>query len=114
VKLTDISPYDGRPEPIYHRYLEYLGPNAENVSGQSDKFWEVAVLRCGDGKFEVVRRWGKYGAKGRIKPEVRRGKSSAISYARRMKNEKRDKGYTREIDVITRMGSLLDDEEDAA
>lgn len=112
MKITDISPYDTWPEPVYHRYLEYLGPNEENKSGHSDKFWEVAIFRH-DGRWKVIRRWGRYGKKGQIKAEIRHSRFSAKKHVRELKSKKRDKGYTKEIDVITRMGSLLDEEEAA-
>ena len=112
MKLTDISPYDAWPEPVYHRYLEFLGPNRDNKSGQSNKFWEVAVFKH-DGRWRVVRRWGKYGKKGQSKVQKTYNKHAAIKHAREMKHKKRDEGYEHEIDVITRMGSLLDDEEAA-
>lgn len=118
MRLTDIAPYSGYDPPVYHRYLEYVGANDENKSGKSDKYWEVAVFanRAATGAvcdlFLVVRRWGKYGTKGTIKPEEQWSEWSAIEHAREMKAKKRAKGYTKEIDVITRLGMKFD--EDAA
>lgn len=92
---------------VYHRYLEFVGPNADNASGKSDKFYEVAVVKRADGKFVVVRRWGKYGTKGQTKEEVCSDKWAAKAKARDLKSKKRAKGYTKEIDVITRLGTLV-------
>jgi predicted DNA-binding WGR domain protein len=97
-------------EPIYFVRLEYVGENSANVSNKSDKFWEVAVFPTDDGRFTVVRRWGKFGARGQIKPETAWSKHGAKRKARDMKAKKREKGYTKEIDVITRLGMLGDEE----
>jgi hypothetical protein len=37
MKLTDIEPYSGMGDPIYHKYLEYVGENDLNKSGKSNK-----------------------------------------------------------------------------
>ena len=95
--------------PVYHKYLEYLGPNEDNVSGKSDKFWEVAVFRV-PGGFDVITRWGKFGSKGQSKRSFTRSKYTAGDSAATQARKKRAKGYTREVDVITRMGALLGDD----
>jgi len=59
--------------PVYHKYLEYLGPNEDNVSGKSDKFWEVAVFRVRDWHV-VITRWGKFGSKGQTKEKRHTGR----------------------------------------
>jgi predicted DNA-binding WGR domain protein len=94
-------------EIVYHKYLEFVGANADNASGKSNKFWEIAVIKQG-GKFTVVRRWGKYGTKGQTKDgESFYDKYTAKSHAKAHQRKKRDKGYTKEIDVITRLGTLV-------
>ena len=95
-------------EIIYHRYFEFVGPNAANASGKSNKFWEIAVLKL-NGKYTVVRRWGKYGSKGQTKEEsFGSDKWTATSHAQQVQAKKKDKGYTKEVDVITRLGTLVD------
>lgn len=106
-KLTDLPAYVDLGEPAFHKYLEYLGPNVDNVSGKSNKFWEVAVFKR-DGRHVVVTRWGKFGAKGQTKEKVHYGLYDAEASARQQARKKRDKGYTREVDVITRLGATLD------
>lgn len=46
--------------------LEWIGPNENNVSGWSSKFWQAT--RRSDGQWEI--RWGKVGSRGQgtIKP----------------------------------------------
>ncbi len=118
-KLTDIEPFSDYGEPGYHAYLEYVGANDKNTSGKSNKFWEVAVFHNPNYKeprgglpFLVVRRWGKYGAKGQIKVEHSWNESAAIHHALKMKAKKREKGYTKEIDVITRLSTLVTEEDE--
>lgn len=116
MKLTEIEPYSGYGKPVYHRYLEYVGANDENQSGKSDKFWEVAVFQQVDraNRWVVVRRWGRYGKKGQIKVAGPYGTEwSATGEAQAFEAKKRVKGYTREIDVITRLGMRVE-EGDAA
>ena len=108
MNITDLPAYADLGAPRYHRYLEYLGPNADNVSGKSNKFWEVATFKRG-GHFVVVCRWGKYGAKGQTNEAVFYSVWAAENSAYDKAEKKRAKGYTREIDVVTRMGALLED-----
>ena len=110
MKLTDIEPYSDLKEPILHKYLEFVGSNDKNVSGKSNKFWEIAIFKYGS-TYKVVRRWGKYGAKGQIKEEVFHGKWSAENAAETHAMKKRDKGYTKEVDIVTRLATLVDDED---
>jgi predicted DNA-binding WGR domain protein len=109
MKITDIEPYSDLKDPILHKYLEFVGSNDKNVSGKSNKFWEIAVFKYG-AQFKVVRRWGKYGAKGQIKEEVCYSKWSAEDTALAHARKKRDKGYTKEIDIITRLGTLVEED----
>jgi len=114
VKITDIEPYDGYGDPIYHRYLEFVGTNLANKSGVSDKFWEIAVFKVDKLKYVVARRWGKYGKKGqKPKEEQFSWRDPAKRHARKLKAKKRKDGYTKEIDIVTRLG-LQVGEEDAA
>lgn len=113
MKLTDIEPYNGYGEPLYHRYLEFVGANYQNQSGRSDKFWEVAVFKVDKLDYLVVRRWGKYGKRGQIKGERFAWRDAAKSKARKLKAKKRKAGYTKEIDIVTRLGMQVG-EEDAA
>ena len=109
--LREIEPYNEMGEPVLHTYLEYLGPNEDNASGRSNKFWEVAVLHdAKQGVYLVVRRWGRYGSKGQVKPEKSYSRSAAKRKARGYAKKKREKGYTREVDVITRLGLLTEPE----
>ena len=107
MKLTDIAPYSGLGDPIKHTYLEFVGKNAENVSGQSNKFWEAAIFKKDDYDYVFVRRWGKYGAKGQIKEQNYQRLRHAKTQLRKVRNSKWDKGYTKEVDVITRLGTLV-------
>jgi predicted DNA-binding WGR domain protein len=63
-------------------YLEYSGYNGDNVSGQSNKFWELS----GDGTSKVRARWGRIGTDGR---------SQAVDYYKGLErlSKKIDKGY---------------------
>ena len=109
MKITDIAPYSELGQPLAHRYLEFVGANDKNVSGKSNKFWEVAIFKKG-GAWIVVRRWGKYGAKGQIKEEAFYSMWSAEEVMGDVARKKHDKGYTREIDVITRLGTLIEED----
>jgi len=113
MNLTEVPPYDER-EPVFHKYLELVGPNPKNVSGKSDKFWEVAVFpretRHGvtaHDVYDVVMRYGRHGAKGRVIADEGWTKDGAIRAAKVKAQKKRDKGYTKEIDAITRLGNLV-------
>ena len=108
MKITDLDKYADAGEPIYHRYLEFLGPNEKNVGGKSNKFWEVAIFKRGSA-FIMVCRWGKYGAKGQSNEKIFYSEWSAENAAWEKAQKKRDKGYGHEIDVITRLGATLDD-----
>ena len=108
MKITDIEPYDGMLAPLGHIYLEFVGSNESNVSGKSNKFWEAAIFQEG-GVYTLVRRWGKFGAKGQIKRQEFHAEWAAENALWDVAQKKRDKGYTREIDVISRLGTLVDD-----
>lgn len=107
--LTDLYPADTYGEPAYHVYLEYMGDNEKNLSGKSNKFWECIVVQSQGGGYITVRRWGRYGSKGQstFRRFFRLG--AARDFAREHAAKKRAKGYTREIDVVTRMGAVLED-----
>lgn len=107
MKITDIAPYTELGEPDLHVYLEFVGTNYDNVSGKSNKFWEGAVFKRGS-EFLFVRRWGKYGKKGQLKEQTFYSVWSARDALYELKRKKRDKGYTKEIDVITRLGTLVE------
>lgn len=109
MKLTEIAPFDSYGTPTKHVYLEYVGANESNVSGKSNKFWEGAVFKRGS-KFIFVRRWGKYGAKGQTKEKVFHSEWRAEDELNHVARSKRDKGYTREVDVVTRLSTLVEDD----
>jgi predicted DNA-binding WGR domain protein len=109
MKLTDLDPYDGFPAPLKHIYLEFVGANDNNVSGKSNKFWEGAVFKLAPKRFVFVRRWGKYGSKGQIKEQMCYSEWRAEDALNDVARKKRDKGYTREVDIITRLSTLVDD-----
>lgn len=110
MKLTDIAPYDSMGDPIKHVYLEYVGPNDSNVSKKSNKFWEGAVFER-DNQFVFVYRFGAYGKRGRVEEKVFPSRYAAKRAWRTKRDEKRDKkGYTKEIDVVTRLSTLIEDE----
>ena len=108
MKLTDVAPYSELGKPTLHKYVEFVGANDKNVSGKSNKFWEAAVFKKG-GVFLMVRRWGKYASKGQVKEQTFYSAYSAENALWDVFYKKRDKGYTKEIDVITRLGSLIED-----
>lgn len=110
MKLTDIEPYNASGDPIKHVYLEFVGENDENVSGKSNKFWEGAIFERDQG-YVLVRRWGKYGKKGQVKEQFFYGRYEAKQELRKLKHKKRDKGYTKEVDLITRLGLLVEDDD---
>ena len=107
MKLTDISPYSDLGAPTLHKYVEFVGANHKNVSGKSNKFWEAAVFKRGS-KFIFVRRWGKYGAKGQVKEQEFYSDYAASDALLDVFQKKRAKGYTKEIDIITRLGTLVE------
>jgi predicted DNA-binding WGR domain protein len=109
MKITDIEPYSDLKEPILHKYLEYVGSNHKNVSGKSNKFWEVAIFKKGGG-YMLVRRWGKYGSKGQLKEEFFSSKWTAENAAEVHADKKRDKGYTKEVDIVARLATLVDED----
>ncbi len=86
-----IAYNEGRP---FRVRLEFVGRNADNLSGRSRKFWEcVSQGRFGDN--DVTIRYGRIGAEGRtiFKP---------ISYYFTKVWEKLDKGY---VDAAAPYGS---------
>ena len=95
---------------VLHERLEWLGANHDNASGKSDKFYEVTVDH-NDLYFTETRRWGRFGAKGQTKVLQHYGEYSALESARKILAKKRDKGYTKPVAPLTRLASVLDDEE---
>jgi len=92
-------------EPDWKLRLEFIGENADNLSGRSAKFWQAETY----GR-EFVRRWGKIGAGGQTMRESFGSSYEAKSAALRMVEEKRKKGYVKEVDIISLIGSLVKDE----
>ena len=84
-----IAYNEGRP---FRVRLEFVGRNADNLSGRSRKFWEC--VSRGEGS-RVAIRYGRIGAEGRtiVKP---------ISYYFTKVWEKLDKGY---VDAAAPYGS---------
>jgi predicted DNA-binding WGR domain protein len=108
MKLTDIAPYNELGAPVKHVYLEFVGANDKNISGKSNKFWEAAVFEQPVG-FVFVVRFGAYGKRGTIKEKPIYSRRAAKDAFKKKRSEKWDKGYTKEIDVITRLGTLTED-----
>lgn len=89
-------------KPDFSRYLEYIGPNAQNKSGRSRKFWGVEVR----GRV-VTRHWGRIGTAGQKKTESFFTAAMAIKKARALVDSKWAEGYRLDIDVVTALASLL-------
>lgn len=96
-------------DPEYFIHLEFVGANSANVSGKSNKFWQVGVFAVGS-RFVAVRRWGKYGTNGQCKAERETSRWSAMNFAEANEQKKRDKGYSKEVDIITRLATLVDED----
>jgi len=109
MKLTDIVPYSEMGAAIKHVYLEFVGANAANVSGRSNKFWEGAFFER-SGEFIFVVRYGPYGKRGTIKEKLYHSRKAARQVFEKKRSEKWDKGYQREVDVVTRLGILVEEE----
>lgn len=93
---------------IYRDRVEWLGKNHANASGKSDKFYEVTVI-AQNGHYIETRRWGKYGAKGQVKVVTHSWETYALRSAKEQIKKKRSKGYTRCVDALTRLASVMDD-----
>ena len=93
-------------KPDWKCRLEFVGTNHDNASGKSRKFYQAEVW----GK-TFVRRWGRIGTTGQTMRQTFATKYEATSAALKMANEKRAKGYTAEVDIVTLIGSLFDDKE---
>lgn len=91
-------------KPSYSCRLEYVGPNGENQSGKSAKFWQIEVHGS-----RVVRRWGRIGTSGQSDEKVYAGDYYALAEAKAQVRAKRMKGYTKEVDIITLIGVMLGD-----
>lgn len=94
---------------LYQDRVEWLGANHANQSGKSDKFYEVTVAQVGE-RFVELRRWGRYGAKGQTKTLTHYSEYSATQSAKAQIEKKRAKGYTRPVDALSRLASVMDDD----
>lgn len=97
-------------DPEYFIHLEFVGANSDNKSGKSNKFWQVGVFAVGNHRYVAVRRWGKYGTNGQCKAQSQTPRWTAINFAEDNEQKKRDKGYTKEVDIITRLATIVDEE----
>jgi len=88
-------------EPIKKMLLEVFD-RAANIK----KFYHVYVFD----NF-VLRHWWRHNTNGRQMTENCYRKRDALSYAKRIINKKRDKGYKDEADMMTRMVRDFDDED---
>lgn len=88
-------------DPDFKIRLEYVGPNEKNQSGTSRKFWQGEVWgRC------FVRRWGRLGTFGQTQRQDFATPELARSACFKMIDEKRKKGYTMEVGVLSLIGAL--------
>jgi predicted DNA-binding WGR domain protein len=92
-------------KPDWKCRLDFVGDNDANLSGRSRKFWQAEVW----GK-TFVRRWGPIGKTGQTMKQTFATKYEATQAALKMANEKRRKGYTNEVDIVTLIGSLFEGE----
>jgi predicted DNA-binding WGR domain protein len=92
-------------KPEWKCRLEFVGANEANQSGKSRKFWQAEIYGC-----VFVRRWGPIGKTGQTMSERLSSPYEAKAAALKMANEKRRKGYTNEVDIVTLIGSLFDGE----
>ena len=81
------NPYGG--DSVYKMKLVFKGANEKNVSGKSDKYWEVKVRADGS----VMRKWGATGQKAHMKAEKKANEKAGIAYAKSMASKKMAKGY---------------------
>jgi predicted DNA-binding WGR domain protein len=91
-------------KPDWKCRLEFVGRT--DLGNASRKFYQAEVW----GK-TFVRRWGRIGTAGQTMRQTFATKYEATSAALKMANEKRAKGYTAEVDIVTLIGSLFDDKE---
>lgn len=98
----------GETTEIFRERVEWLGKNHANQSGKSDKFYEIVVVEQ-NGHHIETRRWGKYGAKGQVKVLTHYSEYSALRSAEDQLKKKRAKGYTRCVDALTRLASVMED-----
>lgn len=89
--------------PDWKCRLEFLGRT--DLGNPSCKFWQAEVY----GKV-FVRRWGRIGTAGGTKREVFFDSFGAKQAALKMVNKKRSEGYTNEVDIVTLIGTLFDEE----
>jgi len=94
--------------PIFSERLEWFGSNGANKSGKSNKFYLVEIFPDGN-KFNEVRRWGRFGAKGRTKTLVHWSEMAALDSAQEQLAKKRKKGYTSPVAPLKRLAAALED-----
>jgi len=99
--------------PKFKIRLEFVGPNENNASGKSSKYWQAETYERSNGRGIFVRRWGKILSWGDEYRAPMREEFSTVAEARRaamkMVEKKRKKGYTLEVDVVTLIGLLAED-----
>lgn len=101
---------DERKQILFER-LEYLGANAQNKGGKSDKFYEVEVVCNGGSTYVETRRWGAFTTtKPQSKVLQHYSEWSAVDSARKVLAKKRAKGYTKPIAPLKRLASVMDDD----
>jgi predicted DNA-binding WGR domain protein len=93
---------------IFRDRVEWLGKNHGNASGKSDKFYEIVIVPQ-NGTYVETRRWGRFGANGQTKVLTHYSEWRAIQSAKGQISKKRAKGYTRCVDALTRLASVMDD-----
>lgn len=88
-------------QPDFKIRLEYVGLNDKNKSGESSKFWQGEVWGC-----VFVRRWGRRGTTGQLSRQTFDTPEKARRACLKMVDEKRGKGYTMEVGVLSLIGAL--------
>jgi len=81
-EIAAVMECQGRPWRVR---VEYRGPNSENQSNRSDKWWEI----CGHGTSVVAANFGAMGSKGRAEPLHYRVGEALLKLS-----EKQSRGYT--------------------
>lgn len=72
--------------------LEFTGPNVDNTSGRSEKFWRAFTVTVTDKHYSVVQ-FGRIGTNGSTNVKTHPSASSAHLFISDKANEKRGKGY---------------------
>lgn len=87
--------------PDFAIALQFIGPNENTDSGRSAKYWCAEVYSN-----VFVRRWGRIGTTGSTMREKFESTYEAKRAAVKMAEEKKRKGYQKEIDIVQLIGSL--------